>query len=184
MDEKHFTLDLLAGPAGFGDGLHPTTASVMDVLQELAGQGHFSRVLDMGCGSGVLAMAACCLWPECQVVAVDVQETAVVTARENITLNGLSNRIQVLHANSYRDVSIIASAPYDLVIANVTADVHVSLASQLPAVLEPGSVVILSGLLRWREHDVIELHQQQGLDLLAEPIREGEWTTVLLEKTA
>lgn len=184
VPEKRFSLDILAGPGGFGDGMHPTTADVLEVLQELAEQGAFSSVLDMGCGSGVLSLAACSLWPECAVVAVDMQASAIETARINAEKNHFAERITLVHGKGYDHRNILAAAPFELVLANLTADVHVELASQLDAVLQEGTFVVMAGILRWREEMVKELYAQQGLELIAEPIRSGEWVTLLWEKPA
>lgn len=182
MAHTPFSLDILAGPGGFGDGMHPTTAGMLEILQELAGQGGFANVLDMGCGSGLLSLAACGLWPECRVTAVDLQASAIETTRINSEKNGFADRITPVQANGYRHKDVVASAPFDLVLANLTADVHVELASQIAMVLAEGTLVVLAGILRWREEMVETLYEQQGLELIAEPIRIGEWTTLLMER--
>ncbi|MBM3617415.1 MAG: methyltransferase domain-containing protein [Alphaproteobacteria bacterium] len=180
-----FTFDVLAGPGGFGDGLHPSTATMLDVLRELAEEGSFANVLDMGCGSGVLSMAAASLWPACTVLAVDMQESAVETALHNISENGFDGRIHVVNGNSYRDKNVVFHSKYDLILANMTADVHAGLAAQITDVLADDGLIVLSGVLRWREEDIIALHEQQGLQLIAEPIRaEGGWSTLLLAREA
>lgn len=180
-----FSLDILAGPGGFGDGMHPTTTSMVEVMQELAQEGSFANVLDMGCGSGLLSMVAATLWPAATLLAADVQESAVETARHNIAQNDFGGRITVVNANGYRDKNVVFQGRYDLILANLTADVHMGLASQITEVLADDGLVVLSGLLRWREEDLIALHEQQGLALIAEPIHAGEhWSTLLLAKEA
>lgn len=179
-----FTWELAAGPGGFGNGMHPTTVHMIEVLQELAAEGEFLNILDMGCGSGLLSMAACSLWPEAQVTAVDIQESAVETARENIIKNGFEGRIRVVHGNGYRHKAVLEPAPFDLVLANLVPDVHIALASQLPEIMAQDSLAVLSGILRWREEETIALYEQLGLELIAEPIREESgWCTLLLARS-
>lgn len=180
-----FSLDILAGPGGFGDGLHATTASMVDVMRELAQEGDFANILDMGCGSGLLSMTAAALWPACTVLAADMQDSAVETAKHNIIENGFEGRIVVVNANGYHDKNVVFQGRYDLVLANMTADVHVALAAQLPEILAEDGLVVLSGILRWREEDVIAIYEQQELSLIAEPIRTADgWSTLLLAREA
>lgn len=178
-----FSLDILAGAGGFGDGMHPTTTSMIEVMQELAQEGSFANILDMGCGSGLLSMVAATLWPAATVLAADVQASAVETARHNFAQNGFEGRIVVVDANGYHDKNVVFQGKYDLILANLTADVHVRLTAHITEVLADDGLVVMSGLLRWREEDIIALHEQQGLSLIAEPIHAGEqWSTLLFAK--
>lgn len=179
---SEMTLDFQAGAGGFGDGAHPTTAMMIEVMRELAEDVVFENVLDMGCGSGLLSLVACRLWPECRVMAVDSQESAVLTAQENLRANGLQGRAQVIHGQGYRQQEAAHAAPFDLVLANIAADVHVGEAKYLPAVLAQDGLAVLSGILRWRMEELVALHDDQGLVLAAEPILQGDWCTLLLAK--
>lgn len=171
---------LKAGAAAFGDGEHPSTQGVLEMLQELSGLKRFSRILDMGTGSGLLAMVSASLWPESILLAVDAQKTSVETARQNIAENGLQLRIEVMQGNSYK--SLPQGEQYDLVLCNIVADILLELSMHLPDRVAPHGVVILSGILAWRVDEVCQVHEQLGFSVIKKRQLDSEWYSVMLQK--
>lgn len=132
---------LLDPGMAFGTGTHASTQLVLEELQALSDAGlRPARVLDMGCGSGILAIAAAKLWPTCTVLAIDNDPIAVKATAENAAANSVGDRI----------VSALPgplSEAFPLVLANIQAHVLRALRSELLAATAPGGVLILSGLL-------------------------------------
>ncbi len=132
---------------GFGTGAHPTTALC---LRWLAAQPPTGRdVIDWGCGSGILAVAAALLGAR-RVLACDIDPQALVATADNAARNGVADRVQVLSADA-----VPADANADLVIANILAPVLVALAPRLVAALRPGGALLLSGLLESQVDEVV-----------------------------
>jgi ribosomal protein L11 methyltransferase len=125
---------------GFGTGHHATTRLCLQLLQAAAPAG--GRVVDLGTGSGVLALAAWRLGAT-DVEAIDYDEDAVVNARENLRLNGAADAIVLRQA----DVRVESPAPGDLVIANLTGALLISLAPAIIALVRPGGTLVISGFL-------------------------------------
>jgi ribosomal protein L11 methyltransferase len=153
----------------FGTGTHPTTRLCLETLEDIADcrgefDGHFTAsaaVLDVGTGSGVLAMAAVLLM-NVRADAIDIDEDAVQVARDNIAANALSERISV----SATPLAAM-EGPYGIVIANIIAEELVRLAEDLIRPLAPGGLLLLSGILEERLHLVTERFTAAGLTLQA-----------------
>ncbi len=127
----------------FGTGAHASTRLVLEEMQALRDAGFRARrVLDLGCGSGILAIAAVRLWPASSAVAIDIDPIAVATARENCEINAVLDRVQT----STTDLSELEGT-FDLVLANIQADVLAELAPGIAARTDPAGRAILSGLL-------------------------------------
>jgi ribosomal protein L11 methyltransferase len=153
----------------FGSGSHPTTRLCLSGLAEQALDG--LRVLDFGCGSGVLALAACLLGAH-EVVAVDHDAQALLATRENAAYNSIgSDRLQVLGLDDFL-VGADARAPFDLVVANILANPLVELAPVLTAGLAPGGLLMLSGLLADQEPMIRAAYPEIAF---GPPAREAEW---------
>ncbi len=131
-------VDLDPGLA-FGTGTHPTTALCLEWLDAQALDG--KRVIDFGCGSGILAIAALKLGAR-DVVAVDHDPQAVLATRDNATRNRVDDRISVMHSADFIPQAV------DLVVANILANVLIDLAPQIQAMVRPGGRLLLSGILR------------------------------------
>jgi len=164
----------------FGTGEHETTSGCLIALQRLARRRRVRRVLDMGCGSGILAFAAARLW-RAPVLAVDVDREAVRVARINARANRVGRWVRAIAADGYADRRVRASGPFDLIIANILARPLVAMAKDLSAHLAPGGVAILAGLLNRQEAQVLSAHRAQGLTL-ADRITIGDWPTLVLCK--
>ena len=131
----------------FGTGHHGTTVGCLKALDRIARTGlAATNAIDVGTGTGVLAMAAARLWPA-RIVASDIDRVAVETARFNARANGLGPRIACIHAPGLLHPRLMAGAPYDLLMANILARPLKRLAPDFAAVTAPGARVILSGIL-------------------------------------
>ena len=137
---------LLDAGQAFGSGEHATTQGCLLALGRLAGRRRLRRVLDLGCGSGILAIAAAKLGAA-RVIAADNDPVAVAVARENATRNRVGHRIRCLTSEGYRNPLLSAFGPYDLILANILADPLCALARECARHLAPGGTAVLSGLL-------------------------------------
>lgn len=164
----------------FGTGEHETTSGCLMALQRLAKRRQVRRILDMGCGSGILAFAAARLW-RVPVLAVDVDTEAVRVARLNARANRVSAWVNAFAADGYRDRRVAAVGAYDLIIANILAQPLAAMAKDLAQNLAPGGAAILAGLLTGQQAQVLTAHRMQGLELEARlPV--GNWPTLILRK--
>jgi ribosomal protein L11 methyltransferase len=161
----------------FGSGEHASTRGCLLALDELARRRRFRRVLDMGCGSGILAIAAAKCWPA-RVLAVDNDPKAVVVAQENAEQNGIAGQMRVRWSEGYRSPAVRAGGPYDLIFANILADPLCDMARDLARHLAPGGSAILSGLFDRQAARVIEAHRAVGLRL-RRCLQLEIWTTLV-----
>lgn len=163
---------LLAPGLGFGTGSHPTTALCLEALGERDLRGR--RVLDYGCGSGILAIAALKLGAR-GAVAVDHDPQAILAARGNARRNRVASRLEVLSPEALRP-----RWPFDLVLANIVADTLIGLAPRLVAVLSREGELILSGILVGQEEDVARAYAPE-LAVAERREREG-WVRLVLRR--
>ena len=150
----------------FGTGTHETTRLCLEALERYWKGG---SLLDVGTGTGILAMAAALLVPGSKIVAIDVDPVAVEIAGQNVALNRLTS---VTVAEGTPDQ--YASGEFDLVVANLTADVVTDIIASLAAALRPSGCLILSGILTGQAADVALAVQRQGF-LTVETTVAGEW---------
>ncbi len=171
------TLVVDAG-AAFGSGEHASTKGCLLALDRLLKRRSFVNVLDMGCGSGVLALAVAKSIPA-RVLATDIDAMAARIAAGNARRNGVAARVRAAASDGYKSRLIHRRAPYDLVLANILARPLARMAAPLARHLAPNGVAVLAGLLRRQERQVLAAHRMQGLALLGR-IRLGDWTTLVV----
>lgn len=176
-----WTIRLAAGLA-FGSGSHATTQGCLAAIARIeAGRGRrgLRRVLDLGTGSGILAIAACRAGAQ-SVVAADIDPAAVRTAAENVRRNGVAGRVRALRG-SVRSPLIAAGGPYDLLLANILAMPLRKMMPDLAPLLAPRGRLVLSGLLFDQEAGVCTAAREQGLRFEGR-IRKGEWPTLIVRR--
>jgi ribosomal protein L11 methyltransferase len=169
-------IEIDAGLA-FGSGEHATTRSCLLAIDRLARRTRFRRVLDVGCGSGVLAIAAARCWPA-WVLAVDNDPVAVRVAAENLALNLPEGRAAAVLAEGYQHPKVRLGQPFDLILANILADPLIELAPDLARHLAAGGYAVLSGLLDRQAQAVALAHRRQRLRLVAR-LDDGPWTALV-----
>ena len=172
-------IEIDAGLA-FGSGEHATTRGCLIAIDALARRARPGRVLDMGCGSGILAIAAAKVW-RAEALAVDIEERAIATARANARRNEVSNRVRTRRSDGFRDPAIARRAPYDLIVANILARPLIALAPDIARRLAPGGAVVLSGLIARQERMVLAAYRPRGLALVRR-IDVAGWHTLVLER--
>jgi len=165
-----------AGPA-FGTGRHESTLGCLLALAGLAEIHQPAAALDMGCGSGLLAIAIAKLWA-CPVRAVDNDPQAVRAAAGNAVANGVGGLVSARQGEGYDAAAVGVEASFDLIAANILAGPLEAMAPDLKRYLAPGGVVVLSGLLEDQAGAVIAAHAPLSL---ARRIPLGGWVTLVLE---
>jgi ribosomal protein L11 methyltransferase len=170
------TLTLDAGVA-FGSGEHGSTRGCLRALERIAHR-RPRRILDLGTGSGILAIAAARLLRR-RVLATDIDPWSVRVAAENAAANGVARLVRCHLADGWRDKVVTRAAPFDLVLANILARPLGGMAGHLAARLAPGGRAVLAGLLREQARFVLAAHRRHGM-ALDFALREGNWTTLVL----
>jgi ribosomal protein L11 methyltransferase len=163
----------------FGTGHHGTTRGCLLALDGLVKMNRPGRVLDVGTGTGVLAIAAAKAL-RCPVLASDIDAEAVRIARENARLNRTSPFVTCVHAAGLADSRFRARAPFDLILANILLAPLTRLARPMRRLVAPGAHVILSGLLARQENAALAAYQPHGF-VLEKRIPLAEWVTLVLE---
>ncbi|MBF0627608.1 MAG: 50S ribosomal protein L11 methyltransferase [Magnetococcales bacterium] len=157
----------------FGSGTHATTRGCLELLEEVAAHRPLGRVLDMGCGSGVLAIWAAMLGAEA-VVATDLDPVAVETAQRNAGLNGVAERLEIVERSD------VPTGPFQTLVANILAGVLIGLAGGLVGALAPGGSLILSGILQEQAREVQLAFEGEGVRLMQTRFVE-EWAVLFFE---
>ena len=156
----------------FGTGTHETTRGCLELLEKYWRGG---ALLDVGTGTGILAMTALKLFPNSRVVGFDNDPEAIEVALENAEINNVEEAL-LLEVNK---LSSFQERDFDIVLANLTADVIIPLAPDFPAALKPQGTLIVSGILREQGDEVLATLAGQNF-LMIESKPDGEWVTFAL----
>lgn len=152
----------------FGTGSHETTRLCLEALEKNIKGGE--KVLDVGCGSGILAIASLLLGAE-SATGVDIDELAVKTAEENGKMNGFgSDRLTFIHG----DLADKVSGKFDIVVANIVADVIIMFCKTVPEFMADNAVFITSGIIDIREQEVVGAFAENGFEIIARHA-DGGW---------
>lgn len=159
----------------FGTGTHPTTVMCLQALEKTVEPN--SKVIDVGTGSGVLSIGAAKLGAT-SIHALDLDEVAVASAKENIALNKVEDVVTVTHGNLLDNVSEQA----DIVIANILAEIIMTFTDDAFSIVKPGGLFITSGIIAAKKDDVKDALQKSGF-LIEEVMMMEDWVTIISKKT-
>jgi len=166
----------------FGTGHHGTTRGCLMLLDRVLCQRTPRRVLDLGTGTGVLAIAAAKALHR-PILASDIDPRSVLVAKENARHNGVGNDVEAIHAIGFASPRFAQAGPFDLVLANILANPLRQLAAPMARHLAPSAFVILSGLLPPHARGVIAAYRSQGLRLVRRYELDG-WNSLLMQRIA
>ena len=170
LREGEVVLEMDPGMA-FGTGTHETTTLCIEAIDQYLREG--SEVVDIGCGTGVLAIASVLLGAK-KATAIDLDKNAVDIAKENAQRNHVEDRVEVIHGNLLDRVR----GKFDLAVANIIADVIIHLSDSIDRFLKPDGLFIASGIIRERVSDVVEALKAAGLEVVNIKTK-GEWAVVV-----
>jgi ribosomal protein L11 methyltransferase len=175
--QRRWAVEIDAGEA-FGTGYNATTALCLEAIDHLTRRRAFARVLDLGCGSGLLAIAAARALPGTRVLAADNDPVATAIARANTRVNRVARRVQVIDAAGFEH-PLLRGRQFDLVLANILARTLIELAPEMRRVVCSGGVAVLSGLLSHQAREICAIYRAASFQLLRRSHRDG-WTALTL----
>ena len=169
----------------FGTGKHETTQLCIKQLQKyIGGEVKAPKVLDVGCGSGILSIVALKLGAR-EVIGTDLDADCIISSQENMAVNNLAEELGTFYkGNLIDDVELqemVGTEEYEIVVANILADVIIPMAPVIPARLKQGGYFITSGIIDFRENDVKEAIEKAGLKVI-EINHQGEWVNITAQK--
>lgn len=156
----------------FGTGHHETTYMMIESMRDMQFEG--KRILDLGCGTGILAILAAKMGAEV-VTAIDIEEESVENTVENLNLNSVSADVR------HGSVEVVAGEKYDMILANINRNTIMFLMHDITSLLSPGAAVVFSGFLEHNFEEVCEKAESLGLRFV-ERRQRGEWECVLMNK--
>lgn len=169
-----------AGEA-FGTAHHATTYGCLLAIDQLTRKHTYAQVLDLGCGSGVLAIAVSRALPEAKILASDIDPSSVDVAKANVKANRASRNIKTLTATGFNHPELRGSDRYDLLIANILAGPLIMLAKDIATAVRPGGHLILSGLLDDQAREITAKYAAAGFSLETKHPIAG-WTTLVFKR--
>jgi ribosomal protein L11 methyltransferase len=172
--DEEIVIELDPGMA-FGTGTHPTTVLCIQALEKMLEKGQ--KVIDVGCGSGVLSIASIKLGAK-EALALDLDDVAVRVTKENVKINGLSERIKVKQNNL---LDHIENESTDIVVANILAEVILRFVKEAYQVLIPGGYFITSGIIAHKKEEVRKALISQGFTLVETLLME-DWVAIIAKK--
>lgn len=172
---------LIEAGEAFGTAHHATTYGCLLAIDRLSETRGFRNILDLGCGSGILAIAAARSWPHAAIHGVDIDLQSVIVARENAAVNKVGARLTFTCGPGVAAPEVRRALPFDLIIANILAGPLITLAPDLRRAAKPGATVVLSGILNREAASVIAAYRAQGFSLVSHRRYDG-WSTLTLVK--
>ena len=172
-------LKLDAGTA-FGSGEHPTTGGCLLALDKLAKRHRFRRPLDVGCGSGILSIAAAKTWGV-PVLATDIDPESVSVTQSNAHINEVGDLVSSTVSDGYKNRRITRNGPYDLITSNILARPLARMAKNLGQHLAPGGFAVISGVVERDAQWMVTAHRLAGLHLVEHTILTG-WSTLVFHR--
>ncbi len=177
--EDEIVIEIDPGQA-FGVGTHASTRVILEMLEEIARDKELkdSSVLDIGTGTGILAISAAKLGA-LDVTAIDIDQDAVEAARKNVHLNNVHSAVSVSNTPLWE-----VEGPFDLVLANLDRDTLLFFSREISRLVVPGGILLAAGIIQGQEHDVIKSFSENGLCFLAtkQDEIEPEWLVIKLSK--
>ena len=168
-----------AGPA-FGTGAHGSTFGCLLALDKISRTRPSGRILDLGCGTGILALAIAKRWRR-KVLAVDIDSDAITTCKINARLNKLSHLVRSQESAGVRRGPVARNAPYGLIVANILARPLIEMASDIRHQIRSGGIVVLSGFTEDQENDVRAAYRRKDYHLVRKEVADG-WSTFVLRR--
>lgn len=182
-DKDKFMIEIDPG-ISFGTGKHETTQLCIKELIKYIKKEEAPKVLDVGCGSGILSIVALKLGAR-EVVGTDIDHACMTSTRENMEVNNLPEELGTFFVgNLIDDVDLqetVGTEEYEIVVANILADVIIPMAPVIPARLKKGGIFITSGIIDFKENDVKEAIENAGLEIV-EINHQGEWVNITARK--
>ena len=178
-NQKLIPIQVDAGEA-FGTGHHASTAGCLLALSAMKKPFIQSRMLDLGCGAGILAIAAAKLW-KISPVASDIDPTAVRVAIENSRKNKVHRSVKCIASNGFESIKLKQMGPFDIIVANILSEPLRRLAKPMRAHSKPGATIILSGLLDQQSRQVLSAYRNLGFKLQSSYSLDG-WSTLVLTR--
>ena len=171
----------------FGTGQHATTLGCLAALDRLGKARRFTRIADLGTGTGVLALAAARRWKKARVIASDIDPVSIAVTRGNLRDNKVragraAGQIELVVAAGMHHRRLGQRAPYDLIVANILAPPLVAISRPVSAAFAPGGVLVLAGLLRSQAVRVRAAYRKHGLVPMEPQRGKGEWPCVILTR--
>lgn len=183
LPQDKITIKIDAGQA-FGTGHHETTTGCLEAISLIANSGDAApeKILDLGTGTGILAIAAAKRFDK-KVLATDIDPKATEVALENAEINGVADKIEAVTATGFDHPVFAEKGPFDLVLANILAGPLVELAPEVAKQTKNGGTIVLAGLLNRQADDVIAAYAENKIALL-ERVEKGDWTILRLKRDA
>lgn len=161
---------------------HQTTKSCLEAIADIDElRTDVKTVLDVGTGSGVLAIAAAKLWKNAKIIAVDIDDESVIVAKQNAEDNSVKSQIEVAHSDGYSSELVKKNAPYDVIFANILARPLIAMAEDMAKSLKKGGYAVISGFIDDQVEWVVGEHEKYGLKL-KKLYELDNWRAALLEK--
>jgi len=172
---------LIEASMAFGTGQHGTTKGCLLVLNDLIAEGVSpKKIIDIGCGTAVLAMAAAKIWDE-TIVASDIDPTAVAVTKINLISNKLEQKVSCIQSKGFSHPSISEEGPYDLIFANILKGPLIDMVPEFSEHCAFGGTIILSGLLNEQYDEVLRAYIRAGFKLIQKKSL-GEWMTLRMQR--